>query len=237
LHPGWWARLVGEGLDLQTLADSVRLPEVEVRSFDGRYYLCAEELQAATDEQSGDAERRAEEIVRVLNGAARVEHGNHREVHVDAAAKVREDGSIQHFVHLSGTIAARDRMSATLTVDGEAQPVLPPPSRIEQTAAKAFKDANAERALRIFGRDDLDYRDLYYVFEIVREAIEGDMFADGTVTRAEVDLFRHTAQSPTALGDAARHGSDRGQQPPAKPMPFDEARGLVRRILRIWLMS
>jgi hypothetical protein len=40
LHPGWWARLEGEKLDLGALVESLgdRSP-VQIREFDGRYYL------------------------------------------------------------------------------------------------------------------------------------------------------------------------------------------------------
>lgn len=101
--------------------------------------------------------------------------------------------------------------------------------------AKGLADADAERALRTFGRDDADYRDLYNVFEIAEGAIGGRMFTDGTVTRTEVERFTRTAQSPTVLGDAARHGREQ-EQPPAKPILFEDARDLIRRILRIWLL-
>lgn len=233
-HQGWWARLAGEALDLQTFATSVRLPLVEVRKFDGRYYLRADDFQGASE--SGEVERRAEEIVRVLNGAARVEHGDSHEVHVDAATKVHTDGRVENFVHLSATVTGRSRVSATLAVAGQPETVKPPPSEVERLAEKALANAKVERALRIFGRDDADYRDLYHVFEIAEEALGAGMFADGTVTKAEVTRFTRTANSPTALDDAARHGSE-SEQPPANPMPFNEARVLVRRILRMWLLA
>jgi len=100
---------------------------------------------------------------------------------------------------------------------------------------RGLTDPEAERALRIFGRDDVDYRDLYYVFEIAQRELGARMFASGTDAEAEVRRFTHTAQSPTALGDTARHGHER-EQPPANPMPLAEARDLLR-ILSIWLVE
>jgi hypothetical protein len=235
-HPGWWARLSGEQLDLQVLAESVRIPGLDVKKLDDHYYLGAEELQGASSEQTGDVRQRAEEILRVLNGSARVSWGSSREVHVDAVARVHGDGRIENFVLLSAAIESRSRVTASLTLAGQQQPVAPPSSLIDQLAAKGLADADAERALRIIGRDDVDYRDLYYVFEIAEEAIGGRMFDDGTVTQAEVSRFTRTAQSPTALGDTARHGRERAQ-PPNKPMPPEEALDLVRRVLRVWLTS
>ncbi len=129
----------------------------------------------------------------MLNGAARIEHGNSHEVHVDAATIVHPGGRIQSFVHLSATVEGRSRVSATVTKVGQPETVAPPESPIGRLAVRGVDDADVERALRIFGRDDADYRDLYYVFEIAKEAIGRGMFADGTVTRTEVKRFTHTA--------------------------------------------
>jgi hypothetical protein len=85
-HPGWWARLEGEEFDLEALAGALgdRSP-VQIRQFDGRYYLRMAELDELTD--SGDVETRAGEVLRTVNGAARVQYGDNREVQVDAAAR------------------------------------------------------------------------------------------------------------------------------------------------------
>lgn len=96
-----------------------------------------------------------------------------------------------------------------------------------------MSDPQAERALRIFGRDDVDYRDLYHVFEIAEAAIGNRIYSDGTVTAAEVSRFKHTANSVHALGDQARHGHE-ATQPPSQPMSFPEAQALVGRVLRVW---
>ena len=78
----------------------------------------------------------------------------------------------------------------------------------------ALNDSQAERALRIFGRDDVDYRDLYHVFEIAEAVIGHRIYSDGTVTKTEVKLFKRTANSVYALGDQARHGSQTTEPPP-----------------------
>jgi hypothetical protein len=229
---GWWARLEGEELELLTLANEVQLPDVDVEELDGRFYLWADAFQAIEEDQGVLVEGRAEEIVRVLNGAARITHTNHREVRVDAAARVSDDGAIKHFIHMRANLTMRGRMTAKLTVGSEQQ--AEPPSRISVAASRGLEEADAERALRIFGRDDADFRDLYHFFEIAEAALGGALFADGMVTKAEVERFTRTAQSPSALGDAARHGIEHSQ-PPAEPMPLPEARSLIGRILRAWL--
>jgi hypothetical protein len=204
---------------------------VQIHKFDGRYYLRMVELDQL--DESGDVETRAGEILRIVNGAARVQYGNSREARVDAAARVHPDGQIQHFVHLSGAIHARSRVSATLTVGGGPVRATPEPTVAERAVGAALNDPQAERALRIFGRDDVDYRDLYHVLEIAEAAIGSSIYSDGTVTIAEVRRFKHTANSVHALGDQARHGHE-PTKPPSQPMPFAEAQALVGRVLRVW---
>jgi hypothetical protein len=232
LHPGWWARLEGERFDLEALAVALagRSP-MQVHQFDGRYYVRMAEFDQLNE--SADVETRAGEVLRIVNGAARVQYGDNREVHVDAAAKVQTNGQIQHFIHVSASIHARARLSATVTINGEAAPVEAEPTIAERAVEAALNDHQAERALRIFGRDDVDYRDLYHVFEIAEAAIGRGIYSDGTVRAGEVGRFKHTANSVHALGDRARHGHE-ATQPPSQPMSFSEAHALVGRVLRIW---
>ena len=233
LHPGWWARLEGQHFDLEVLAKALGdTSSVRVSEFDGRYYMRMAEFDTMDD--SDAVETRACEVLRVVNGAARVEHGNSREVRVDASARVQPNGQIQHFVHLSATVQGRARVSATVTVSGDSGLAAPEPTITERAVEAALNDSQVERALRIFGRDDVDYRDLSNVFEIAEAAIGASIYSNGTVTQAEVARFTHTANSVHALGDQARHGSET-TQPPPQPTSFAEAQALVGRVLRAWL--
>lgn len=235
LQPGWWARLVGEKLDLEGLCEALgdRSP-VQIRQVNGHYYLRMEEFDRLNE--SADVETRASEVLRIANGAARVQYCDSREVRVDAVARVEPNGQIQHFVHLSVGICARGRVSATLTVNGEPVRAAPEPTIAERAVAAALNDSQAERALRIFGRDGVDYRELYHVLEIAEAAIGSRIYSDGAVTQAEVRRFKHTANSVHALGEQARHGHE-ATQPPAEPMSFADAQALVGRVLRVWFAA
>jgi hypothetical protein len=229
-HPGWWAVLHGEALDLETLG-ALRLPGVRIGLFDGRYYLSADEFAALPREQSAEVDRRATEIVRVLNGAARVEHGNSREVSVGTVALVGADGRAEMIVHAEAAgLTIRARLGAT----GGGGHAGSERTELDRAAEAGLTSPDAERALRIFGRDDCNYRDLYAVFEIAEAALGERLYASKVVTKAEVSRFTRTANHPLALGDVARHGHS-NKEPPRNPMPFDQAHELIRRILRLWL--
>jgi hypothetical protein len=60
--------------------------------------------------------------------------------------------------------------------------------------------------------------------------------ANGWATRAAVRQFKHTANSPGAIGHEARHGVDTGQPPPT-PMSLGDAKALVNGIAQRWLRT
>jgi hypothetical protein len=104
---------------------------------------------------------RATEIVRALNGAAKLEHGSAHEVGIDALTFVGPDGQVSVFKYGSAAMHARARMSAAGVVTTGTRPASPPlPSALDRATERGLADVNAERALRIFGRDDAEYQDL-----------------------------------------------------------------------------
>jgi hypothetical protein len=65
LHPGWCARLEGQEFDLEALAGAIGdQGPVQIRQFDGRYYLRMAEFDQL--DESSDVETRAGEDLRIL---------------------------------------------------------------------------------------------------------------------------------------------------------------------------
>jgi hypothetical protein len=73
----------------------------------------------------------------------------------------------------------------------------------------AAKNAEAARVLRLVGQGDVRWSGLYHVLEVVLDDdAAGQIYTEGWATRTEIRLFKQTANSPGAIGDAARHGHD-----------------------------
>lgn len=100
------------------------------------------------------------------------------------------------------------------------------------------KERGYYQRISYFSRGTLDWVNLYRIFEIVAcdsgglDAINANAWA----TKASMKLFKHTANSPGALGLDARHGTET-TQPPKQPMTISEARALVNSIVHAWLRS
>jgi hypothetical protein len=165
LAPGWWVRLHGEVFDLEALEKNVSGENLEVVRHGDRFYLRAADFESCAPDDSAGADRRGTEIVRILNAAAKISLGNHHSVSVGATALVSEVGSIQHIVHAAAPVGLAGRMRAKVSTTGEEQRARP--SDAERTALRGLADQDVERALAVFGQEDVDYRDLYYVHQEV----------------------------------------------------------------------
>jgi hypothetical protein len=100
----------------------------------------------------------------------------------------------------------------SVTVRGQqAQP------REDPMLTVASKNAHVAEALRLYGSREPDWRDLYFILELVEEEIGKTVSRKGWVPENVRDLFRRTANNSTVLGNLARHGS-RKKPPPKHPM-------------------
>ncbi|MGH7884376.1 MAG: hypothetical protein ACRENO_01630, partial [Thermodesulfobacteriota bacterium] len=55
-------------------------------------------------------------------------------------------------------------------------------------------------------------------------------------TKKEIKRFKHTANSPSVLGEDARHGEE-NTQPPLKPMTLLEARQFIEKLIHNWIST
>lgn len=79
---------------------------------------------------------------------------------------------------------------------------------------------------------------LYRILEIVATDVGGtaSIVSAGWTTTASIKLFKHTVNSPEAVGLDARHGAN-VITPPAKPMSIAAACMLLIAIADAWLRS
>jgi hypothetical protein len=141
-EPGWWAKLKGEDLDLNALAESLTYDDLKIIRFGSGYYLRSSDFDGMTAAE--EVERCAGEIVRVLNGAATVHFGNHDPVEVDQVARVSKAGAIQHFVFLCGGIRLRSRAAITVRTSDDTEGATPP-SEVEVFARLGLMREEVER--------------------------------------------------------------------------------------------
>ncbi len=232
--PNWLVRLKGEKFDLEDFPSLLRSPEHTVIEGNGSYYLKSSDFDSLSS--ADEVRERGIAIIDMLNGAMKLHIHDFRGVFEDGVTLIKEEGSRHHYVYLGGSIAARVKVSATVTTSKGTQQIGPQPSGVESWLSLAKGDKAVADALHFFRENT--WISLYKVYEIIRDDVGGEeaITTKGWATKKRLKRFTRTAQSRAALGDYARHASKK-YTPPAQPMPIPEAESLIRGILLSWFRS
>lgn len=225
--PNWLVRLKGEKFDLEDLPSLLRSPEYTIIEENGSYYLKSSDFDTLSS--ADEVRERAIAIIDMLNEAMNLRIHNFRGVFEDGVTIIKEDGSRHHSVYLGGSIAARVKVSATVTTSKGTQQIAPQPSDVESWLSLAKGDKAVADALRFFRENT--WISLYKVYETIRADVGGKeaITTNGWATNGRLDQFTHTAQYE-------RHS--RNNTPPKKgPMPIQEAESLIRGVLLSWFRS
>jgi hypothetical protein len=225
------AWLEGDPLDLQYLARLLPTGNAQVRQNDDRFYLAGAELDSPPPgEQFHDVAKR---LITWANGAARCE--NPAFMPVSLAGSYQRDGGVT-VVGAAARLTVRATMSATVQVtgpDGKPKPATPPAGPRYLTLAE--RDGDVAEVLKIMASTpDVNFVELYKVYEIIRHAggLDAAMQAAG-ISKSTVSRFTRTANHQVAGGEIARHARS-SEVPPANPLPIEEARGLIGRLVSAW---
>jgi hypothetical protein len=233
----WCVNLVGDRFDLDLLAAAFSTAELSVRETEGVYSLRTRALSGIM--QSDEGLRIARAVVSHVNGLAKLRFG--RAFQGVSVSQVRwvsrataGSGLAFHVTLDTSVVKARAALCAIADRgDGDADGMSAPRPTVGEVEL-AQSNPRVAAALRIFGADAAGWIDYYKVLEIIQEDIGGDPADRGYASKRQIVRFRRTANSPTVVGDAARHGRDR-TEPPLDPMTWEEADSLIRSILAAWL--
>jgi hypothetical protein len=210
--------------------------ELRVREQNGIYFLESNKFETLT--KSEDVSSLAADILKVLTGAVRLSLGGRTPLHVANTARVRPDGGRDFFVTVSNTIHIRDTTSIEITNSDGTKEVIHPTHSVPGWIKLGLTDQNVAKALRLLGTDKHTWVSLYRLFEVIEADVGGldKIVTRQWATKTSIKRFKHTANSPGAVGDASRHGKE-STTLPADPVDLSEARVLVEGIMHNWLRS
>jgi hypothetical protein len=226
--------LDGDDFDFQTLVEifgtngdpAVHRPEP------GRcYFVDVTTIGAPPDPPNQEAAR---VIVQRINGVVRTLDVGFRPVTLSGRYSSTEGATA---VVLAGASAEiRSRVTAQMVVNGEPAPS-PLPKGPKYLALAASLNDVAD-ALRVLGQpgNQLDWNDLFKVFEIVQHAAGGTDAIEAASSKTEIAKFTASANHPGLSGNAARHARQKGS-PRRTGMSLAEAHHLVTRLVVAWIES
>ncbi len=232
----WMVQLAGDTSDLSTLAQSFTGTDVNLLHDGQNYVLTSDTFQDVDDANTIRA--KAENIVELLNGATRLALDAGQAIRIGAVYRDRLDGTREICAFFEPLVIHCRAIAPTVKgthADGTVKE-FHRADLVRAWSRLALSDNAVGNVLRILGSRTLDWVNLYRIFEIVATDVGGknSIAANGWATINSMNLFKHTANSPGALGLEARHGA-LSSQPPPKPMTISEARSLVNSIIVPWL--
>lgn len=229
----WRLVLSGHIFDLETLNEQFPNGDPRVVRGGDRFFLESAELEALAPNHVEMLER-ASSLLAPMNGAAQLAAPKHRSV--TASGQIVGPDGREHVVVLADSVEVRSKLETVVVRAGNDEPPPPPPPPGQVALAASAGHSDAQDALRLLGTGPLDWVNLYRILDYVRSAFGGidGIEKAGLAAKSDLKRFTHTANSKTAAGDDARHGPT-AQAPPKNPMTLDEARTLIRSILKGWL--
>lgn len=229
----WEAKLSGELPDLEALAQTFRFPLCEVRKADDHFILCSTAMETQDPSDASNVLATATELLNLINGAATVLLPSYQQVQIAALSRNESDRPPTQFIFPSGIMAPRGTLTKRVSrADGTIEEITESING-EPLIRVALNDSNASAILSLIGKSSLDWRDLYVVFDTVRDDL-GRAAMNTQWGRSRLDRFTATANSWNILGASSRHGAG-GRTAPKRPMPFEEAESLIKEIALWWL--
>jgi hypothetical protein len=244
----WKIHLVGESEELCALAkmfDPAAAAQIRVWLDGKSYYLHAQDFEGI--ESFGVVEERGEVLVSRLNGLGFLKFGRFRPVRSGGLIKGDSPYAILDRSH--SILRASSSLQAYIDHTPKRPPVmnatsvviiatLAPTERWAEVADRHAPDVDDALCLVTLAVASEDWRLLYVVYEIIEDFVgqPSQMEKVGWATVDEIRRFKGTADSRILLGTRARHGR-RTRNPPSKPMTFEEAGVLIRKLLLAWLRS
>lgn len=231
----WFVSIIGDSNDLDELSKSLKSPELSI-SYDGEsYILKTDEFNSLDDAEK--VRNRAVEIISLINGAAGLTLGIRTPIEVSHVVKLNDEGTRNVSVDISNTMTVRDSISMSIHRDDGTIEKIHQCDPIPNWLSTAKKDNSVAKALRLFGSGAYDWVNLYRIYEVIEDDMGGlkNIVKEGWVTEKMIKHFKHTANSPGAIGDDSRHGTE-STTPPRDPMLLSEAKSFVMTLFRNWLV-
>jgi hypothetical protein len=167
---------------------------------------------------------RAHAMLGTINGYFRTVHPNWQPLFACGVSRIEDDRPRTQFVLPLPLQVTTIVLEPTLLKEGD-----PPPE--PQDLAYMIDDPELSRVLRLYSLQPLDWVNMYRIYESIR-ATDRPLL-QRCVSAGDQSRFTHTANSPAAAGDNARHGRLSGT-PPSNPMSENDARSMIAKLVEAY---
>jgi hypothetical protein len=172
---------------------------------------------------------KANQLVPLINGVAKAHVPGFEPVSLGVCVDwVRPDGRLAR--RFTDTVTLHARSGARVAEKAAVTATL-----MKEWMSVSIGNAEAIDVLRLWGTAPVhDWSTLYKIREKIEARVGSKIVRLGWASRRELERFDRTACSPDVIGDAARHGVQKGI-PPHQPMSIEQAHQLIQRLIRGWM--
>jgi hypothetical protein len=219
----WQIHVEGGEEEIRLLSDLLSKSPFEFEKIKHRNFLSLPDVPA--DAPSEVIKASADQLIEVVNGAARLYYPKFEPVSYVSVTKLKDDGTRQGYGYLTAQVG-----------DNVFTVVDPTDATLQDWVELGLEDDDVARALYLYGSLEPSWKNLYMVIEVIEDEYggESELTAAGIVTGADLKLFKHTANSYRAVGSDARHAT-LATDPPKTSMTLAEAKDFVRALLKEWV--
>ena len=213
---------------------------MQVTKDEGQFLYASDTFASCT--ASGEVLAVADHEFAVLSGALKLARDSHEPLRSGAVYRQNPAGGRDVFVHVSTAQMRIEPGEVTVTVTDSKGNIITrptPPPRTVRLAQLAASDVAVRKAMRLHAEEDAgSWVGLYRIYEIIEADAGGEAAFGkrGWTSPKDQKRFKHSANSVTIAGDAARHGKET-PTPPKHPMSLHEAIAYVRYVMEAWLAS
>ena len=226
----WVVAVQGDTMDLDTISGALREADVGLaKAATDSSYLLTSRLFDELDDPSSVQEA-ASALLDVINGAGALVDPGFRALVAGHVHRVQSDSTKTTFVSITSTVSVRSHTNTTLPNSPVSRLEPATTSKIDKGLAASAVDLGLERALRLHGQHPRTFISLYKVFELTQEHPDSQTW----FSKTQRSRFKHSANSPSAHGDLARHAVQ-PSKPPTNPMSLKDAETFVTVILGRWV--
>ncbi len=206
----WKIRIEGDAHDLNELQQSFSDGSVVIEhGKHDQYYLIADTFQECVNDE--EVRKLASSLIDIVSGASRLALGGNLPITQSETVKVNEDGTKSIFTYFHENILFRDSLHTSVIYDDKGNVVegIKPADDVPTWVSMGMKDEAIAKVLRLFNRP-LKWVELYKIYEIIESDAGGldTLVSNGWAKKTDIKLFKHTSNSPGAIGDEARHGKE-----------------------------
>jgi hypothetical protein len=230
----WKVRLIGSEIGLKYLSKSFS-DDPEIFAEEDEFYIQCSKFERLSE--ASEVRAAARKLVRTIRSfgekdSIRVENLEASDVH-----ETLDDGT-KHIDVQRGDDTIQVRSStriAKVYEDGPKETIFPSADRTYERTQQALEDEKVQVLVGIRSRGS-SWVNLYRIYEYVQDNIGGDrnIVERGWWSNEQKDRFKRTANSREAIGNEARHGTERIPSP-SEPMSHYRAIYLVDELVENWL--